>query len=410
MHLSINKRFDFEASHRLFAPDRSDRQNEDLFGKAALSRYGHGHNYSAGFVFSGPVDDRTGMMINVVDIKDKVKPVIDARYDHKFLNLDTPPYDKVVPTAENVALGLLGEVAALFDQSSARPVACHLIESPDSEATAYLDGRAERHLWIDFSAARRTHSPNLTERENRDLFGIAASPSGHGHHYRLRVTLAGDVDKTAGTIFPPAEARRILQDFKTEYDHRNLSTDIPQLGKIPMTTEMLSRHFYAELRAHLPVARLKLYENDRFFVECDGDTRVRMGVVAPFHAAHRLHALSLSESDNVALYGKCNNLYGHGHRYTAEATLIGEVDDRSGTVYSLVRFTGEMDAALADWDYKHLDIETDDFRDRPSTGENIVAVLWSKLERNCDAALDRVRLWETPNNRFTLRRNPVITT
>ncbi len=60
--------------------------------------------------------------------------------------------------------------------------------------------------------------------------------------------------------------------------------------------------------------------------------------------------------------------------------------------------------ALEPWQDKHLDLETDEFRETPSTGENIVRALWRRLDPPLDARLARLRLWETPNNRFTLRR------
>ena len=60
--------------------------------------------------------------------------------------------------------------------------------------------------------------------------------------------------------------------------------------------------------------------------------------------------------------------------------------------------------ALAPWRDKHLDLETEEFRDQPSTGENIVRALWPKIDSALQQRLVRLRLWETANNRFTLRR------
>ena len=60
-------------------------------------------------------------------------------------------------------------------------------------------------------------------------------------------------------------------------------------------------------------------------------------------------------------------------------------------------------AALRPWEDKHLDEETDEFRDQPSTGENIVRTLWPKFDERLRHRLVRLRLWETPNNRFSLR-------
>ena len=405
MYLTISKRFEFSASHHLAVDDWTGEENLRFYGKEAASRFGHGHNFVAGFVFNGPVDNMTGMMINVTIIKDKLKDVIDDRYDHKYLNADTSPFNKIIPTPENIAPNLLAEAVPLFRDVTAQPVACHLNESPRSEVTAYADGRVERHLWIDFSAARRTFSPHLTDAANEELFGEASRPSGHGHHYRLRVTLGGDVDPKTGVIFPEMEAWKILKELHTVYDHRNLSVDVVEFKKLPNTTEMLVRTMYTWLVARLPVARVKLYENDNFFAEYDGGDELAVSVLSQFHAAHRLHSCDLTNSDNVTTYGICNNPMGHGHLYRTEMTVQDRLDERTGVVARLDRLDGALATALEGWDYKHLNEEMDDFKSVPTTGENIVRVLWEKLDGRVDARIMRVRLWETPNNRFTLRRS-----
>ena len=193
---------------------------------------------------------------------------MDARFDHKFLNADTPPFDKVNPTAENLAAQLLEEAVPLFSEETAKPVACHLAESPSSEATAYVNGNVERHLWIDFSAARWTFSPFLSKEENNRLFGIAANLSGHGHHYRLRVTLSGNVHPQQGMIFPEKESWKFLGELHSKFDHKNLNIDIPDFKDMPMTTEILARYFYHELKKKMPVNRVRLFENDDFSIEC----------------------------------------------------------------------------------------------------------------------------------------------
>ena len=104
------------------------------------------------------------------------------------------------------------------------------------------------------------------------------------------------------------------------------------------------------------------------------------------------------------MYGKCNNPRGHGHLYISEATLGGELEERSGTLYNFAEFERALREAVGDWDNKHLDLETKEFQQRPSTGENIVQALWGKLNPLVEDRLQRLRLWETANNRFTLRR------
>jgi 6-pyruvoyl-tetrahydropterin synthase len=82
----------------------------------------------------------------------------------------------------------------------------------------------------------------------------------------------------------------------------------------------------------------------------------------------------------------------------------GEYDARSGTLYDFVALKNAIDESLEPWRDRHLDLETEDFRDTPSTGENIVRALWPTIDNRVGQRLVRLRLWETANNRFTLRR------
>jgi 6-pyruvoyltetrahydropterin/6-carboxytetrahydropterin synthase len=113
---------------------------------------------------------------------------------------------------------------------------------------------------------------------------------------------------------------------------------------------------------------------------------------------------SFSETQNTELFGKCNNPAGHGHNYIVEATIGGDYDERTGTLCDFAAFQSVLADALGPWRDRHLDLETEDFRENPSTGENIVRVLWPKIDNRVRQRLVRLRLWETANNRFTLRR------
>jgi 6-pyruvoyltetrahydropterin/6-carboxytetrahydropterin synthase len=368
-----------------------------------MSPYGHGHNYDAYFGFNGPVDEVNGMMINVRVIKERIKKVLDQRFDHKFINSDVPDFSRTNPTVENLALQLLSEVKPLFAGDHAHPVFCHLEESPDSAATAYADSSVERHWWIDFSAARRTYSPHLTDQENTALFGAASAVNGHGHHYRLRVTLAGKIDPVQGMIFQEMEALKILKDLHARFDHKNLSTDVPEFQGIPNTTEMLADVIYKDLNRKLPLVRLRLDENPNFFVQRYGSGETSMSVLSHFYAAHRLHSHQLTEDENLKLFGICNNANGHGHRYEVECTVTGPLDEYSGTVYDLGKLNRVLGSLLENWNYRHLDREIAAFKEAPSTGENIIRILYKALTQRMEPEVSRLRLWETRKNRFTLR-------
>ncbi|PWB71666.1 hypothetical protein C3F09_07555 [candidate division GN15 bacterium] len=404
MYLTVSKRFEFSASVRPNRADWSDRENLAYFGPGATSKYGYGNNYTAYFVFHGPVDRRTGMLVDLAIIKPRLLELLAQRYDHKFVNADTPPFDRIPPTPENLAVHLLKDASSLFSDITARAVACHLDATPAIGASAYTDSRVEREYWIDFSAARRTYSPHLSDAENAALFGVASSKMGHGHNYRLRVTVAGDFTPEEGQIISHESSSAALESLRAMLDHKNLNEEVPKLVGSPITTESLARFTFQQLTASLPVARVKLYEMPNFFAEYRFDRQSSLALELPLQAAHRLHCDQLTDRENRAIYGKCNNPAGHGHGYRIEATVGGMLDERTGTLFNLIDLQNRLSKSLEPWQYRHLDLEIADFSSTPSTGENICLALWPRLNDALQSRLARLRLWETPNNRFTLRK------
>src|SRR5947207_8821289 len=185
MLLTVSKRLEFSASRRLHGQKWSDAENLSAFGPETNARYGSGRNYVAYFVFTGPVDPTTGMLINISEIKERAGKIVRERFDHKFFNEDSAPFRDVPPTAENIARQLYLDVAPLFSDVEAKLCACHLTESPERSATYYSTGVCEANFWFEFSAARKTMSPVLSAEENARLFGEAISI--HGHNYRVRL-------------------------------------------------------------------------------------------------------------------------------------------------------------------------------------------------------------------------------
>src|SRR5215467_7697539 len=135
MLLTVSKRLEFSASRRLHIKDWSDAENRAVFGPETNARYGSGRNYIAYFVFTGPVDPVTGMLINISEIKERAGRILRDGFDHKFLNEDNFSFREVPPTTENVARQLYCDVAPLFADVGAELCACHLSESPVRSAT-----------------------------------------------------------------------------------------------------------------------------------------------------------------------------------------------------------------------------------------------------------------------------------
>jgi 6-pyruvoyltetrahydropterin/6-carboxytetrahydropterin synthase len=100
----VVRRFDFSSSHRYYRAEWSEERNFQEFGLCALPN-GHGHNYILEVTIIGSPDPLTGMVINLVDMKDAVNSVL-SEFDHHNLNLDTPYFIDGVPTTENFVLVL----------------------------------------------------------------------------------------------------------------------------------------------------------------------------------------------------------------------------------------------------------------------------------------------------------------
>jgi 6-pyruvoyltetrahydropterin/6-carboxytetrahydropterin synthase len=400
MLLTVSKRLEFSASRRLFVSRWTSDENLAAFGPETNARYGTGRNYIAYFIFSGKVDPVTGMLINISEIKKRAGDIVDDRFDHKFLNEDNPAFHEVPPTAENVARQLFIDVQPVFADVDAKLVACHLIETPNRSATFYADDASEANYWFEFSAARQTMSPRLTPAENARIFGAAAGI--HGHNYRARLTFRKE--KADRPIVQQHDLDASIDSLRQELDHRHLNEEVPGLKDRPITTESLAAYIHERVAASVPIHRVRLHERADFFAEAWTGGSEFLGMQMRFSAAHRLHIPSFSDEQNAILFGKCDNPRGHGHLYLAEATLGGKYDERSGTLYDFAAFQKAMSDSIEPWQDRHLDLETEDFQKISSTGENIVRALWSKIDSRVNQQLVRLRLWETKNNRFTLRR------
>ena len=119
-----------------------------------------------------------------------------------------------------------------------------------------------------------------------------------------------------------------------------------------------------------------------------------------FCAAHRLHSAALTDAENKALYGKCNNLHGHGHNYVLRVTLVGNIDPVTGMVANFSEIKEILNKCIAEkFDHKHIDKEISEFKNLVSTAENLAVVCWQLLEKEIDPMkLYKVTLYETEDN------------
>jgi 6-pyruvoyltetrahydropterin/6-carboxytetrahydropterin synthase len=120
-----------------------------------------------------------------------------------------------------------------------------------------------------------------------------------------------------------------------------------------------------------------------------------------FSASHRLHSDAMSDEQNAAIYGKCNNPHGHGHNYALEVTVSGPVAADTGMVCNLADLDNFVQAEIL----QRLDVQNlnmlEEFSQEVPTTENLSTVIYEILQRGFHHAhLDKVRLEETMMNSF----------
>jgi 6-pyruvoyltetrahydropterin/6-carboxytetrahydropterin synthase len=99
----ITRRVEFSASHSCLNPALSAAENRVLYGEDA-NPHGHGHNFVLEVSLEGEPDPVTGMIVDLKGVKEILHREVVAPMDHRHLNHEVAPFDRLVPTTENLAL------------------------------------------------------------------------------------------------------------------------------------------------------------------------------------------------------------------------------------------------------------------------------------------------------------------
>jgi 6-pyruvoyltetrahydropterin/6-carboxytetrahydropterin synthase len=126
----ITRKVEFSASHVCRSGALSDDENRRRFGMAA-NPHGHGHNYVVEVSLEGAPDPVTGMVFDLKELKEILSREILGPYDHRFLNYEVPPFDRVVPTAENIARDIWSRLESHLNVDGRRLHSVRLYETPD---------------------------------------------------------------------------------------------------------------------------------------------------------------------------------------------------------------------------------------------------------------------------------------
>jgi 6-pyruvoyltetrahydropterin/6-carboxytetrahydropterin synthase len=126
----ITRRVEFSASHVCRVPHLSEEENRAMFGPAA-NPHGHGHNYVVEVTLEGEPDPATGMVFDLKRLKDVVNREVVEPMDHRFLNREVAPFDRVVPTVENVAIEVWKRLCPHLSALGARLHGIRVYETED---------------------------------------------------------------------------------------------------------------------------------------------------------------------------------------------------------------------------------------------------------------------------------------
>ncbi|XKL65422.1 hypothetical protein PGB90_008842 [Kerria lacca] len=107
----------FSACHRLHSPFLSNEENVIVYGKCN-NENGHGHNYTVEVTLRGPVEEDTGMVENITELKRAMQIAIMDVLDHKNLDKDVPYFKNVVSTTENVSVFIWNNLTLHLEKPS----------------------------------------------------------------------------------------------------------------------------------------------------------------------------------------------------------------------------------------------------------------------------------------------------
>ena len=267
---------------------------------------------------------------------------------------------------------------------------------------------------VTFSSGHRYWLPALSDTENLERFGKFASQFNHGHNYVLDVEVEGLVNARTGMVVNIKQIDEILkQRIVSQFDGKSINDQIPHFASTPSSLENLMLYFSGVLTEdhvlpdEVKLTRIRLEEMPTLFGELKFEGPHSMMTLTrtyEFAASHRLDSPMLSPEDNLALFGKCNNLAGHGHNYLLEVTVTGEPDPTSGMMVNIVDLDALVETLVVNrYDHKNLNVDLPEFQGKTTTSEVVALEIFNRLRDSLPVNLSRVRLHETARNIFEVR-------
>lgn len=228
----LTKRIEFAAAHRYIRAEWDEAKNRAVFG-LCYNPPAHGHNYMVEVTVVGEVDAKTGMVVNLFDLKRILLDVLEE-FDHKNLNLDMSYFTDRIPTSENLARLLWTKLEAQKDIGALHTV--RLYEDEDLYAEITAEGG------LDVASVTRRYSFTAVQEGNQ------------GREWDCFVTVHGTIDPVTGMVTDIGSLNRLVEEkVVVAFDRRNLCQ---VLGTQTVTGEQLVEHIWKELVSSLSSGKL----------------------------------------------------------------------------------------------------------------------------------------------------------
>jgi 6-pyruvoyltetrahydropterin/6-carboxytetrahydropterin synthase len=230
----LTKRIEFSASHRYHKPEWDAAKNRATFG-ACNNEPGHGHNYMLEVTVGGEIDQRTGMVVNLFDLKRVLLNVLEE-FDHKHLNLDLSYFERQIPTSENIARVLWDKLQVQKNIGTLQRIS--LYEDED--------------LCADLTAEAGLDAASVTRR-----YSFTAVHAGHrGHTWDLFVTVHGRIDAETGMVTDIVALDRLVKDrVLAAFDGQDLRI---VLATPAVTGEYIAQAVWDRIASAIPTGSLRL--------------------------------------------------------------------------------------------------------------------------------------------------------
>ncbi|HXX75879.1 MAG TPA: 6-carboxytetrahydropterin synthase [Nitrospiraceae bacterium] len=229
----LTKRIEFAAAHRYIKPEWDEAKNRAAFGPC-YNPPAHGHNYMLEVTVAGEVDQHTGMVINLFDLKRVLLSIIEE-FDHKNLNLDMPYFKDQIPTSENLARVLWAKLEMQTDIG--RLHAVRLYEDED--------------LYAEVTAAGGLEVASITRRSSF----TSVHKGNQGHTWDCFVTVLGRIDPITGMVTDIGLLDRLIREKIGEaFEGQDLRR---VLGAQEITGESLAKAVWDRLTNSIPGGQLE---------------------------------------------------------------------------------------------------------------------------------------------------------